>query len=552
MAGGGLLPLFAGGFILAGLIFGAIAIPLAIHDNGSDEEGTNIRILYDEQSTINPPQDVQFYCDILEGSPYSFLWEWGNGSFISNEQNPVIHFEEPGTFEIVLSCDNMELGIDTDSVLVETGPESSMTDTIIGDRYMGMEFPGSGINIEQGYNDFGLQVDVYPYSTLLVNHSAFFTVRTQNRFGSGGFNIPSYWLLWSFGDGTNYYYDYSDFDPENMTHPFCITFGSGTYPPDYDPSNPIWWGMSRSFHTYMNPGTYNVTFLLGIDNGFEVVNISDTLQVTVETDIQIDQDFPDISDMFNIDLEAYPNTGYFPLSVEFTATVSDSIPGEHIFSWFLGKGTVVTTTVPSINYTYTEPGTYQVELIVRDKVARIFRETVMIDVQGPDSPLPVIMANDRGGQRLDLTGDVTNRYDHEVTFTWYLNEEQIGEGKHITTHQIPLGRSIIGLEVEDEQGRRGFTEIEIDLSNDSVPVVFFEYQQNTFDQSLFTFYPSVFSGNHPQHFFWEFGDGDYSVSWNPDHIFPGPGVYEVTLTVTDSDGDEDSYTQAIEVVLTEF
>ncbi len=552
MAGGGLLPLFAGGFILAGLIFGAIAIPIAIHDNSGDDEGTNVRILYDEQCVINPPQDVQFYCDILEGSPYSFLWEWGNGSFISNEQNPVIHFEEPGTFEIILTSDNMELGIDTDSVMVETGPESSMTDTIIGDRYMGMDFPGSDIEMDQVYNDLNLQVDVYPYSDLLVNHSAFFMVRTQNRFGSGGFNMPSYWLLWSFGDGSYYYYDYSDFDPENMTSPFAITYGSGTYPPDYDPSNPIWWSISRTFHTYTDPGIYNVTFLIGIDNGFEVVNISDTLEVTVTSDIQIDQEFPDIGDRFNIDLVVDPDFGFFPLLVELTATVSNSIPGEHTYNWVLGNGLVAITTVPSFNYTYTEPGLYQVDLIVVDRIDRIFRETVMIDVQGPDSPQPVIMANDRGGGRLDLTGDVTNRNNLEVTYTWYLNEERIGDGKHIVTQPFPLGISIISLEVEDEQGRKGYAEIEIDLSNDSVPVVFFQYQQNPFDQSLFLFYPSVFSGNHPQHYFWDFGDGGYSVTQNPNHIFPGHGMYEVTLTVTDSDGDKDSYTQAIEVVLTEF
>src|SRR5699024_9027663 len=36
---------------------------------------------------------------------------------------------------------------------------------------------------------------------------------------------------------------------------------------------------------------------------------------------------------------------------------------------------------------------------------------------------------------------------------------------------------------------------------------------------------------------WDFGDGTTSTEPYPRHTFPGPGTYDVTLTVTDSAGD---------------
>ena len=47
--------------------------------------------------------------------------------------------------------------------------------------------------------------------------------------------------------------------------------------------------------------------------------------------------------------------------------------------------------------------------------------------------------------------------------------------------------------------------------------------------------------------FWTFGDSGTSTESNPEHTFPAPGTYEVTLVVTNESGCQDSVTTEVEV-----
>ena len=46
---------------------------------------------------------------------------------------------------------------------------------------------------------------------------------------------------------------------------------------------------------------------------------------------------------------------------------------------------------------------------------------------------------------------------------------------------------------------------------------------------------------------WDFGDGQTSTAANPEHIFAASGDYQVSLRVTDTNGDQDSFTRQIKV-----
>lgn len=49
---------------------------------------------------------------------------------------------------------------------------------------------------------------------------------------------------------------------------------------------------------------------------------------------------------------------------------------------------------------------------------------------------------------------------------------------------------------------------------------------------------------------WDFDDGTTTRASNPDHAFPAPGSYEVTLTVTDANGQTDEHAELVSVVNT--
>jgi gliding motility-associated-like protein len=50
--------------------------------------------------------------------------------------------------------------------------------------------------------------------------------------------------------------------------------------------------------------------------------------------------------------------------------------------------------------------------------------------------------------------------------------------------------------------------------------------------------PVIFNNNsaNGNAFFWDFGDNTFSTDINPSHLYPGPGIYTVTLVVTDTNG----------------
>ncbi len=58
----------------------------------------------------------------------------------------------------------------------------------------------------------------------------------------------------------------------------------------------------------------------------------------------------------------------------------------------------------------------------------------------------------------------------------------------------------------------------------------------------------AFDGFPPHEYYWEFGDGETSTEQNPSHIYDKPGDYNYTLTVTDAEGAQDSYTGSIEII----
>ncbi len=74
------------------------------------------------------------------------------------------------------------------------------------------------------------------------------------------------------------------------------------------------------------------------------------------------------------------------------------------------------------------------------------------------------------------------------------------------------------------------------LGIDNLPLSRWRYEQNTLTPFTVQFYD--LSDYEPATWSWDFGEGSSSMDTLPAHTFPGPGTYEVCLTVSNANGSD--------------
>ncbi|MCU7548653.1 PKD domain-containing protein [Chitinophagaceae bacterium LB-8] len=114
-------------------------------------------------------------------------------------------------------------------------------------------------------------------------------------------------------------------------------------------------GLNSVFHTYANPGTYNVRLLL-LDSAF--CNYPDSVVKTLR-----------VAALVKAQFETLP-TGCAPYPAQFTNT---SMAGQN-FTWNFGDGATSTDHEPL--HIYTTPGTYTIKLIARDSATCNFIDSI--------------------------------------------------------------------------------------------------------------------------------------------------------------------------------
>ena len=113
---------------------------------------------------------------------------------------------------------------------------------------------------------------------------------------------------------------------------------------------------------------------------------------------------------------------------------------------------------------------------------------------------------------------------------------------------LSSGSYNVSLNITDIDGYSSLAYLVLVVENDTVP--FFKITSNqmtviTGEWVDFSFTGS--EGNSPVAYFWDFGDGQKSTQKSPVHQFMQASVYNVTLTITDFDGDTCTASQTITV-----
>ncbi|SHJ60952.1 PKD domain-containing protein [Pseudozobellia thermophila] len=294
-------------------------------------------------------------------------------------------------------------------------------------------------------------------------------------------------------------------------------------------------------HTFTEAGTYEVVLQVRDEEG-----LSASDQVVVEVSAP-ENEAPTAK------IGTNKKSGEVPLEVRFTGSGSSDDHGIKSYAWNFKDGKTSSSADPV--HTFTEAGTYSVELTVTDEEGLTDKASVSITAEEPENEAPVSKpsANTQTGEapaEIRFTGS-NSTDDNAVTgYKWDFDDGSTSteaDPKH--TFDTP-GTYSVELEVVDEEGLKDTERLTITvnapaneapdakasasvLSGEAPLKVDFTGGNSSDDKGIVSY-------------FWDFGDGT-SSSTDPSHTFNNPGTYTVKLTVSDEEGLQDTASLTIEV-----
>jgi len=475
-------------------------------------------------------------------TPYSWSWNFGDGQ-TSNLQNPTHSYSTTGTKTVVLTVTDTCVNTDTDTVVITVNPALSCdangpyTGTICSvvqfagtatgghppytySWTFGDGGSGSGQNPTHQYTSDGSYtatltvtdsqsvqaVDTAPVTittpALVAEAGGPYTGTICNAIsfsGSASGGCTPYSYSWAFGDGGS---------------------GSG--------QNPT--------HQYTADGSYTATVTVTDNKGS---TDTDTASVTISTPTLV--------------AEANgPYNGYTGIPIDFEGSATGGCT-PYTYSWNFGDGGTSNQQNPT--HSYSSTGVFTVTLTVTDNkgyndvdttTATILASGLDVDAGGPyygEVNVPI-----------QFNG-VASKGTPPYSYQWNFGDGGTSNQQN-PTHAYSEPSSQEGYQVAllatDSKGVNGYDythayvsgDIEEPTANANGP-----YQGKVDETIQFT--GSVFGGTTPYSYSWDFDDNDGiqvdSTLQNPTFIYGIPGVYNVTLTVTDDNGktDDDKTTATI-------
>jgi PKD repeat protein len=320
-----------------------------------------------------------------------------------------------------------------------------------------------------------------------------------------------------------------------------ISFTSHSYDPDGGPSLVHEWtfgdgetSLERNpEHSYDEPDQYPVTLQVTDDD-------LQTNSTTVVIDVQNTAPLADF--------EWHPTEPTDVQSTQFVSKASDT-DGEVVeHSWDFDDGD--TAQGPRPEHTFPDDGTYEVTLTATDDSGDSSAVTRVVDVQNvppkvnftwdPTKPVslePVTFTS----QARDADGSVES-------LTWSFDDGGTDTGSEVVHHFPESGTFEVTLVAEDDDGDTAEKTKEVTVRN-RVPEVDFE----VLGTYPVTGEPVDFSEEAVDRdgqitsYEWDFGDGNGTQAQNPTHAYGAMGLYNVTLTVTDDDGAENSTSAHVQI-----
>jgi len=218
------------------------------------------------------------------------------------------------------------------------------------------------------------------------------------------------------------------------------------------------------------------------------------------------------------------------------------------YTWDFGDGEFAYVDNPT--HIFTQNGTYEVKLTVCDNSDLCDSMILSIFVNKPPiavveiSKLTIMLGE-------TITFDASDSYDidGEVEFYYWNFDDGYTSNQAFAEHEYKnSGIYNVSLKIIDDLNDITTIYYSIEVIN-KLPIVNFGINPDNGD-TLVSFQFSDLSYDEDgdiEQWNWDFGDGTTSDSQNPEHQFDLPGIYSVTLSVTDDQNGVNSTTLPIEI-----
>jgi gliding motility-associated-like protein len=465
------------------------------------------------------------------GAPIvAWNWSFGDGG-LSTQQNPIYAYAIPGPYTITLIVTDGNGCRDTSSILFVKPPDpvaNFTASTTVGcpplstiftaDTTGGMvlftwDF-GDGSPLAQGNPVSHTYTSSGNYSVTLIATNIYGCSDTLTRPNYIQINPPL-----------------ADFS-QNLTSgcpPLTVTFtdlstGTNTIVAwDWDFGDGNTGSGTPVTHTYLSPGVYDVTLIITDNVGCRDTIVKPNL-ITVFT--------PPTANFGITD-----TTACFPFTIELTDSSIGNSAAIVFWLWNFGDGN--TSTLQNPTHAYATPGPYNISLIVTD--ANGCQDTANTLFVRPLDPVANFTASDTVGcppLPTIFTADTTGGM---VLFTWDFGDgSPVVSGNPVNHTYTTSGNFTVTLIATNSAGcsdtltRPAYIQINPPLAD------FTQNLTSGCPPLTVTFSDASTTSNNIVAWDWDFGDGSTGTGAPVTHTYGTPGVYDVTLIVTDSVGCRDT------------
>jgi PKD repeat protein len=237
----------------------------------------------------------------------------------------------------------------------------------------------------------------------------------------------------------------------------------------------------------------------------------------------------------NVSVTASPNSGYSPLAVEFTSSVSGGTP-PYVYNWSFGDSGSSVQQNPS--HTFYNAGDYTVTLTVTDAENNQDNEAVIVSVTEAPLPLEAWVSASLSSEYAPLTVDFTGGASGGIppyTFNWTIDGVPFSNAQNPSYLFSEAGNYVINLTVNDSASSQASDTTTVVVSfeaheitppsipsgqSSGAPNVSYSYTTGGSDCSL----------GHSVEYSFDWGDGTYS-SWSSStaasHSWSSSGTYSI-------------------------